>query len=574
MPAPAGVGEKLSLPDRSRQQNPEMFEEMETSSTQQQPNLFTRNIIPTCLSGDPRFYQQQLLTMQGKEKAPKTIEELDWADSTELQPNSFQSEDDQQTENDPFSIEMCTFILLKHPPEMPFMFTLVLALFESEFNGNISVSDHMDVLSPDFRNWAKEQTEQLGFSVFITNNVNIRIRVEPLHQKNINNKKSYHSPRKHSLPSPDHSPKRKRISRQPLHDPSDNFPLPLHASPSKLREIFESQTNAPIKQLYDKVNRLLSNLKSINSFSLDTLDLEKYNFGHYSKKYKGKTKQYAFAIVYMDGGGLTEISPGAEPRHRKSNPAASGERTLHSEEIVIKELDIFLCQKKTKVQSILIYTYYSPCLRRGKCCPCMFLLVDKAHQWYHEYGIVTKACFTKFWGLNNPDFFKDIDYSWLSNPDRTISRYKRTPLYLDDKSLKLYSRRVIEKKKPGIRSELKKLVEDARLESRSIEEHIKLGERLIDAMKFKEKIYKELEKEKKYQELERQKKFEESEKQGLKKSWRTMVENSLIPQIREKINFDFNIAVVTLFQKVLKELYQDTSPFELFQIPTNMLKGL
>ena len=110
--------------------------------------------------------------------------------------------------------------------------------------------------------------------------------------------------------------------------------------------------------------------------------------------------------------GKTVISSLCYPCHstKRSHSDSIIRDTLHSEEILLKNLDHFFQNNGANVQHVFIYTHNSPCTIREKTHiePCMFLLQKKADQWLNKYGISTAVAFKRFWGQSHPNYFNYV----------------------------------------------------------------------------------------------------------------------------------------------------------------------
>ncbi|XP_006805443.1 uncharacterized protein LOC102794097 [Neolamprologus brichardi] len=102
-------------------------------------------------------------------------------------------------------------------------------------------------------------------------------------------------------------------------------------------------------------------------------------------------KQYAFAIVVMKHSKNIIVSPAFQPDYEKrENPG----KIKHSEPRLCEAFEPFLQQNGNLVETILIYTFNSPCLG------CSCLLLGKAYLWRYKYGFSTTVAFTQFYKQN------------------------------------------------------------------------------------------------------------------------------------------------------------------------------
>ncbi|XP_030252986.1 uncharacterized protein LOC115569180 [Sparus aurata] len=284
-------------------------------------------------------------------------------------------------------------------------------------------------------------------------------------------------------------------------------------------------------------------------------------FDKHQKKHSRKEKQYAFAIVFFKDG-KTEISSLFYPRHstKRSHSDSIIRDTLHSEEILIKNIDNLFQNNVDDVQHVFIYTHNSPCMKREKTHidPCMFLLRKKADQWLNKYGISTTVAFKRFWGQSHPNYFNYV--TDISSPSSVFYPYTEQ---CDSMSFKLDFKKLTPgeilnltdvevKKRPklckDIESVLTSLKELTETTFGLKTDHVERGERMI---------VQSLEN---FQDLDIGIKISKT----LREKWVEMVNNSFLSLIRETITADFKTAQVHLAVEDLQ--LGDNSPLQLYHI--------
>ncbi|XP_029298100.1 uncharacterized protein LOC115015078 [Cottoperca gobio] len=273
-----------------------------------------------------------------------------------------------------------------------------------------------------------------------------------------------------------------------------------------------------------------------------------------SECYDEKEKaQYAFAVVLEKRG------------EHKSFPAVKVKypSKIHTKEILVKDIDAFFKKEgKKMLKTLIIYTYNSPCLKRGKHAECcMFLLLDKAYQWYCEYGIETEVVFTVPWGLGGPKYYKALLSSDITQDyDPYIERCKNIPFKVEMNTFRTINKssgirdilndpNYIKEKKSllletikSAESALVTLAETSGLK----EEHLDRGKKLITSFTFplKSQIY-----------------------EILTKNWNEMVNNSSMQLIRDKICADSQTAAVNCFVRGFKSRFWNSDFLKFSHMP-------
>ncbi|XP_051275666.1 uncharacterized protein LOC127374429 [Dicentrarchus labrax] len=269
----------------------------------------------------------------------------------------------------------------------------------------------------------------------------------------------------------------------------------------------------------------------------------------------GKEKQYASAVLVLRNDECVEF-PKVKPVLLKK----TSECSKHSEEILIGDIDEYLRSNVTKVQSISFYTVNSPCLKRHgkeKHIPCCMLqLIEKAYQWYNEYGIITSVGFRNCWGSFTPSLFKSLEYSNISSRSCIFFGYfkefRETPFKLKSFINKVKVDDIYETRSDdtiyidAIEDALDALVKLG-TSSHTFKEHLLRGEEFISSLEFPAVVQDEI--------LE-----------NLRKNWKKMVENCFVFHIGKEIAADLKTATVHAFLEFQTSL-GNSSPFHLYQIP-------
>lgn len=88
----------------------------------------------------------------------------------------------------------------------------------------------------------------------------------------------------------------------------------------------------------------------------------------------------------------------------------------HSEDVIIRQTQELLeSDEPSEDWKVYVFTMNSPCLarktKRGSAC--MLNLVQKAQEWWTEYGVKTHIGYVRCWGFKGTkeNLFRDIDYS-------------------------------------------------------------------------------------------------------------------------------------------------------------------
>lgn len=278
-----------------------------------------------------------------------------------------------------------------------------------------------------------------------------------------------------------------------------------------------------------------------------------------------KDPQYAFGISVIEDG-TYKIFQNTKPKFPKikQNQTKSSKIAIHSEETLLDHMIKFQLQNEKKVTNIFIFSNNNPCLKRDhEIIPCMFLILTKAWELYEKYGTITDVAFTKFWGLDGPNYFRSLsskDILHRKSPFKVcVSECKTIPFKLDHNNLKkIFKQQKIVKKWL--------LIEDKKTLSENI---IAAQNTLVELAETKIDLYKKL------MDLVNQEidssafQAEERDKvcEMLKKSWKEMVDNSFMSSVKKYIAAEFNKAVVLVFSKKLELLLGKNSFLRLHLIP-------
>lgn len=333
-----------------------------------------------------------------------------------------------------------------------------------------------------------------------------------------------------------------------------------------------------MKQFEDKIrhenkNQHFDKIMNFNTFSVDVFKVDSILKDNYMK-HKKTEKQYALAFVAMKNGKVFK-SDEFYPCHKNRNAKDKmTEKTKHSEEKLIQEIDKFLQKNSKNVQGILIFTLNSPCLKREKqdiqCC--MYLILRKATEWYHKYGIITHAAFSKFWGLSGPNIFKRLTVSEILDQNSVFYPYFKASKKITFKLEDFMKENEEKKKKTEKGKEIKgKIIKETLPDVENIEKnnlkndiisavhnlmvlakhdtnkhkHCENGEKFISSLKFSSKVHNKI-------------------SEMLRKAWSEIVNNSFMLVVRDKITADFNRAVVNVFLNDINSL--GLNYFQIYQV--------
>ncbi|XP_038585958.1 uncharacterized protein LOC119911218 [Micropterus salmoides] len=321
------------------------------------------------------------------------------------------------------------------------------------------------------------------------------------------------------------------------------------------------------KQLFKQIMTLFSNVN--NELVIRHGDMEFWSKTMTTINIKGD-KQFAYAVVEMKNGTSNlfhAVCPYYRDKKSKNSASPSTEVTSHSEEILMRQIDEFLPNNGTNVQSILIYTLNSPCLKRKKHIkPCMFKLLEMADQWLSKYGFFTYVAFTKFWGLKGPNYFVDLKYSDISSPSSCfypyVETYKEIPFKLNtdyfNKNIFLEIYQTIStvkdtQQRKKLNGDIKSCLEKfKKLAENSVnltkDQHVACAVKIISSLAFHPLVH-------------------DTIIDILTKNWNEIVNYSSILPIIEQITTDFNTAVVHLFLKDLNSTLGNRSPLRPYQVP-------
>ncbi|XP_034087048.1 uncharacterized protein LOC117556022 [Gymnodraco acuticeps] len=319
----------------------------------------------------------------------------------------------------------------------------------------------------------------------------------------------------------------------------------------------EQQTNVPDKKLYTKFMKFFSKIQP--GFSIDAA-LDGRPWPSFLKhRLKDHHNQYAYAEVLMKNGERIQTKL-VYPVHR-NNSASSTKLTKHSEEMLLEVINRLLKKYGIKVRNIFIYTYYSPCLKRGNTyCNCMTQLYQNAYQWYRKFGIVTVVYFSEPWGLRGPDIFKEFSYSDISSTSSALYPYVDQKIHftLDIKKLKQKNRAIIPQIKmfkddrdvqiafKSAHSALCGLANSSEGFLKS--QHLDRGSECIDSLKFPPE-------------------FPDTIIATLRENWIELVNYCSMSPIIKQLASDFNNAVVKLFISDLRSFLGNSGFFQIYQVP-------
>ena len=331
----------------------------------------------------------------------------------------------------------------------------------------------------------------------------------------------------------------------------------------------ESKRDKKETDLFIDIMILYSNIVKLIIPSVEAGEpLQSLFYQHY-KQHSGEENQYAFAVVFLKDGKTVPFSRKRPHSRKKSKSDSIITDTLHSEEILIKELDHFFQDNGANVQYLFIYTYNSPCIKREEAHiePCMFLLRKKTYQWYNIYGFYTGVAFEWFWRESHVNFFNYITkipsprsefYPYVKKchdiPFKLICKDFKKLKPGDILNLKVVEARNRSKLCKDIRSRLTSLTELAETSSGLITDHLETGEKMTNVQSLQN-----------IQDLD----IWINICTTLRQKWVEMVNNSFLSLIKKTITADFNAAVVHLAVEDLQ--LGDNGPLKLYHIQDGSL---
>ncbi|XP_029368743.1 uncharacterized protein LOC115050134 [Echeneis naucrates] len=282
-------------------------------------------------------------------------------------------------------------------------------------------------------------------------------------------------------------------------------------------------------------------------------------FEDYCRQHGEMTNQHAFAVIYMKGSKKTfSVS---KPHFRKK----SGEDNVHTEEILLEDMCIFMEENKNGpqlvIESIVIYTLNSPCMKREKADkqPCMFNLFMKVSQWYSEYRVLTYVYSSKFWGpfgsgllnkhktpklqlhLEFPNLLFQVNSKYINSNSQKILQKLASELDNKDKNI-LHT--CLKNATVKLKQETNKHL--------TFQKHLEVGREIILLLKFPPQI-------------------EAKAQEYLISVWNDAVEKSASQHLSQKVIQVLNHVTVTSFLQKFKEKLGDESPIKFFHVPREFL---
>lgn len=261
------------------------------------------------------------------------------------------------------------------------------------------------------------------------------------------------------------------------------FPLTIYAynNAEYVQSKFKKETDKNRSKLVGDIMKLFCNDENQLQNMLE------------EEKDKKEKKQFAYFKILKKNGERVSDNKIVRPKHRKKKNDSCNQ-TLHCEEILVEPIEEYLENIQGDVKAILIYSYYSPCLKReNNIEPCMFLLRRKACEWHSKYGCATYVQYNESWGLRGLNYLKNLRYSEISDYDDVLKQYGDkfqleseriknllSPMYQIIPTLGLASekKKALNKEITTVKKKLLKLAES----SKTRQEHQDLGHEIIQSL--------------------------------------------------------------------------------------------
>lgn len=268
-------------------------------------------------------------------------------------------------------------------------------------------------------------------------------------------------------------------------------------------------------------------------------------------------KQYAFLIVVMKHSKNICVFPAFEPDYEKKEIPG---KIKHSEPRLCEAFEPFLQQNGNLVETILIYTFNSPCLG------CTSLLHEKAYLWRCKYGFSTTVAFTQFYGLSGQNCFQTLTCSSTNMlgpcgvfyEDSQRCKRDRFTLKSFTVTRKIFQniRKLSEKEEKHschkkIECYVSVLKTLAKNSFCSRETHLQRGENTIYSFVFPPMI-------------------QDACRDSLLRDWLVLVNDSAMSNMRQKITLNFNVGLVEIINQNLKSSCGNNRPLKLCHIPLNL----
>ncbi|XP_005947720.1 uncharacterized protein LOC102309500 [Haplochromis burtoni] len=309
------------------------------------------------------------------------------------------------------------------------------------------------------------------------------------------------------------------------------------------------QQNKKEEKFYHSIKEMQKTIPSVDA----------NRFFPFLKEYlqSNEQKQYAFAIVVMKHSKNIIVSPAFRP---DSKTPKTQKTRKHSEPYLCEAFEPFLQQNGNLVETILIYTFNSPCLG------CTSLLLEKAYLWRCKYGFSTTVAFTQFYGLSGQNCFQTLTYSSTNmlGPCGVFyedsQRCKCDPFKLKSFTVtrKIFQniRKLSEKeKKESCRKKIESYVSVLKTLAKnsfcSRETHLQRGENTIYSFVFPPMI-------------------QDACRESLLRDWLVLVNDSAMSNMRQKITLNFNVGLVEIINQNLKSSCGNNRPLKLCHIPLNL----
>ncbi|XP_041845710.1 uncharacterized protein LOC121642815 isoform X2 [Melanotaenia boesemani] len=196
------------------------------------------------------------------------------------------------------------------------------------------------------------------------------------------------------------------------------LPTPINLAGTKSGATLGEDGGAKQRHLTPKTQEVKEKLDKIMKGNKEAAftDITKATPNFNTRSLNGVTCEHnQFARFYLLMKNCTwVISNQYKPNHANS---------LHSEEILLNDLNTFLQDEGDEVSALFIYTFNSPCLHRYNKTPCMFLLLDQSPIFKHFYGFQRHIFYTKNYGIAGPHYYKNIKYSDISHSGSPFQKF-------------------------------------------------------------------------------------------------------------------------------------------------------
>ncbi|XP_051810205.1 uncharacterized protein LOC127535702 isoform X6 [Acanthochromis polyacanthus] len=271
--------------------------------------------------------------------------------------------------------------------------------------------------------------------------------------------------------------------------------------------------------------------------------------------------------------------------HAEKPSFIKGENTIHYEELLIREIDLYLEKISQELHNgapeggrveILINIPMSPCCKREKkkgtenetIVPCLFQLVENTDQWGKKYNCCTYVGFTDYFGPLSSHFLDQIPkseilrinsvfhpYTEKSENDRIKLSWEKIKNKIDDMKRKKKFQKI-----QNLNTDFQKCLNNLQKLAKSelkLNQHLLDGKKIITFSGFDSTVKDEIH-------------------DALCTIWEAVIENKRLELIKEKFKADYNKKFVESFLKHQNFSSRGCIKFCLIEkqhLPTNMLQS-